>query len=591
MARVSFAVGVTLLLAASCTHAAPTTPVPRARPVAAALTSFGDCGTLTSSLRKEALKEVTAYGLPQPVWGLEDRGFLLSSSARATATDAVVKAALPTAHSTTNVQESGVDEPDTVKTDGSVMVISSNGHLKVVDVSQQQPVAVGDLLLHLDQPQLLLDGTTVIALGQVSRAGRLVTVVEVVDVADPAKPTAVRRFRLDGSLLDARVLHGRVVVAVSSAPRLRFTHPTSGAPKAQAAALKANRAVVQRAGVADLLPAVTVTPGGGTYRAACTATLRPGVASGLQRTSVITLDPAQDAPTQHVTVVGNAATVYASQDALYLATQPGYSGRGGVAFGVTGSTALHGFDVTHPDQIHYLGTGSVPGRLLDQYALSEQGGYLRVATTTYDGGIDNRITVLRPQQGVLVEVAHVGGLGIGERLFGVRFLGDTAYVVTFRQVDPLHVVDLSDPTRPTLRGQLTVSGYSSALYPLGNHQLLGLGQDAGTAASVFDTSDSGHPRLLGKAVLKSGWSSAEQDHHALLWWPRTRTVAFPFGAGTVVLKVSPSGDIGEQGRVTVKGGPVQRIVVVGDLLYSVSQGGLTTAPLERLDETTWLQFR
>ncbi|MDX6218115.1 MAG: hypothetical protein QOG99_3699 [Frankiales bacterium] len=346
--------------------------------------------------------------------------------------------------------------------------------------------------------------------------------------------------------------------------------------------------MARRATVDDLLPSVSVTPGGGNYRAGCTSALRPGVASGLQRTSLITLDPAKDRPTQHVTVVGSSSTLYASGSALYLATQPWYgpaAGRGGLVQ-VPGTTDLHGFDVTHPDHLAYLGTGTVPGDLPDQYAMSEQNGYLRVATSS---GGDNRITVLKPTGGVLKEVAHVGGLGVDQQLYGVRFLGDLAYVVTFRRLDPLHVVDLSDPTRPVARGELTVPGYSSALYDLGNHLLLGLGQDLGSAASVFDTRDSLHPTLVSKLVLP-GYSAAETSHHALLWWPATRTLALPLGRDTAVLKVSSQGALSRQGLVRAQGGQVLRTVVAGDLLYSVSERGVTTAPLERLDETTWLPF-
>jgi uncharacterized secreted protein with C-terminal beta-propeller domain len=569
---------VVLVLTAGCTHPAqrPPKPVAHERPVAAALTAFGDCDALTAALRTEAVKEVDAYGLPASFSRNDGRvyRFLDAVGRRSALVKAALGAAVP--HSGTTLQEADVDEPDSVKTGGSVMVVStgSAATLEVLDVTRRRPARLGSLLLHLNRAQLLLDGDRVVALGQVYRGGRVVTVVEIVDISDPATPTAVRRFRLDGSLLDGRVLHGRVVVAVSSSPRLRFTHPADGSAKEQARALAVNRAVARRATVDDLLPSVSVTPGGGSFRAGCTSALRPGVASGLQRTSLITLDPAKDRPTQHVTVVGSASTLYASGTALYLATQ------------VAGTTDLHGFDVTRPDHLAYLGTGTVPGDLPDQYAMSEQDGYLRVATS--NGG-DNRITVLKPTGGALKEVAHVGGLGVGQQLYGVRFLGDLAYVVTFRRLDPLHVVDLSDPTRPVARGELTVPGYSSALYDLGNHLLLGLGQDLGSAASVFDTRDSLHPTLVSKLVLL-GYSAAETDHHALLWWPATRNLALPLGRDTAVLTVSSQGMLRRQGVVRGQGGQVLRTVVVGDLLYSVSERGLTTAPLERLDETTWLPF-
>ena len=116
------------------------------------------------------------------------------------------------------------------------------------------------------------------------------------------------------------------------------------------------------------------------------------------------------------------------------------------------------------------------------------------------------------------------GLGKGERIYAVRFLGDRGYVVTFRQVDPLYTLDLRDPERPRVR---RAEGHrlSSYLHPVSDTLLLGIGQDAteqgrtlGTQVSLFDVSDPAPPRLVGARVARPGASAAEQDHHAFLWW-------------------------------------------------------------------------
>ena len=112
--------------------------------------------------------------------------------------------------------------------------------------------------------------------------------------------------------------------------------------------------------------------------------------------------------------------------------------------------------------------------------------------------------------GELREVGRVGGLGKGEQIYAVRFIGHVSYVVTFRQVDPLYTVDLSDPTNPRVRGELKILGYSAYLHPVGDGVLLGVGQDAsgqgrirGTQISLFDISGldvrpGRTPRGLGK---------------------------------------------------------------------------------------------
>ena len=117
----------------------------------------------------------------------------------------------------------------------------------------------------------------------------------------------------------------------------------------------------------------------------------------------------------------------------------------------------------------------------------------------------------------------------------MRFVGDTGYVVTFRQIDPLHTLDLADPSNPRVLGELKIPGYSAYLHPIGEDLLLGVGQDAtsegrplGTQLSVFDVSNLRKPTRLYTETSGSGWSEAENDHHAFLYWPRTGLLMIPF---------------------------------------------------------------
>ena len=126
-----------------------------------------------------------------------------------------------------------------------------------------------------------------------------------------------------------------------------------------------------------------------------------------------------------------------------------------------------------------------------------------------------------------MQVGRVGGLGHGERIYAVRYIGDTGFVVTFRQVDPLYTLDLSDPAAPRVAGELKVPGYSAYLHPLGDGLLLGVGQDAteeGRAAGRAAVA----VRRLEPVASRSGststpsaansWTAVETDHHAFLWW-------------------------------------------------------------------------
>ena len=201
--------------------------------------------------------------------------------------------------------------------------------------------------------------------------------------------------------------------------------------------------------------------------------------------------------------------MYASSERLYVANRRWIDRNDFGAEDARGvTTHIHRFDVSGSDGPAYEASGSVDGFLLNQFAMSEHEGYLRVASTDtpvwgwwrQDGTSVSRVDVLQRDGAELRLVGSVGGLGQGERIYAVRFIGDIGYVVTFRQIDPLYTVDLSDPSDPRVVGELKIPGYSAYLHPIGKNVLLGVGQDAdelgrvlGTQVSVFDVSDLANP--------------------------------------------------------------------------------------------------
>jgi hypothetical protein len=193
---------------------------------------------------------------------------------------------------------------------------------------------------------------------------------------------------------------------------------------------------------------------------------------------------------------------------------------------------------------------------------------------------------------------------------------DTAYVVTFRQTDPLYTLDLSDPRRPEVLGELKIPGYSAYLHPVGEGMVLGVGQDAtddgqvrGTQVSVFDVSDLSDPVRLDTYTLGEGTNSqAEYDHHAFLywnglavvpvqqwWWDGSKDSGF---MGAVGLSVAADGELTELGKVVHPGGDknwdgraqILRSVVVADSVYTISSKGMMKSSLDTLDTEAWLDF-
>ena len=287
-------------------------------------------------------------------------------------------------------------------------------------------------------------------------------------------------------------------------------------------------------------------------------------------------------------------------------------------------TLIHRFDISDDDSTSYRASGRVPGYLLNQFSMSEHRGVLRVASTEEpawwpgrtDGQSESRVTTLDARGGALVELGHAGGLGKGERIYAVRFIDDAGYVVTFRQTDPLYTLDLARPAHPRVAGELKILGYSAYLHPIGGDLLLGVGQDAnergttlGTQLSLFDVSELERPRRLRHlTVEESSSSDVEYDHHAFLWWAPSKLAVLPVHSyafteedtppfsGAIGFGVERSSGISERGRAVHDADsdhwpwPIERTLVVGGRLFTLSQLGLEMNAMDDLSEQRWLGF-
>src|SRR5262249_52756407 len=171
---------------------------------------------------------------------------------------------------------------------------------------------------------------------------------------------------------------------------------------------------------------------------------RPQLSSGLGLLTVLTIDLRKGlALTDSTSILADGSTVYASQKSLYIATQRWFPAPAAPATSDAPNvtTAIHKFDISSPDAAVYRGSGSVSGYLMNQWSLSEKDGVLRVASTEeptwWNPGPQEQsesfVTTLKEQGGALVQLGRVGGLGKGQRVYAVRFSGDTGYVVTFRR--------------------------------------------------------------------------------------------------------------------------------------------------------------
>ena len=564
----------------------------------ASLQPFDSCDAVLSHFKAEALAQVTAYGLgsegpyyPTPAVG-EDGMVREETTATTTAGSAGFddSGGEGVDFSGTNVQVAGVDEPDIIKTDGSRILAMVEQTLHYVETSGGTSRLLGTLDLPGWDHKFFFDGDTAIVFARgdgyaiayddariaPSYSGPSTLVFEV-DLSDPGDMAVRHTMRIDGEYLSARSVDGRIRMVVSSYPDdLPFVYPSNEA--AEERALEANKQAIEESVIENWLPEYTLVTGteGEVVSSGlvvdCGEVHRPAEFAGFDTLSVLTMD--LDDGLESVlggAVVADGQTIYASTESLYVATNVWVPN---VLWGtpeVEGleqeyETAIHKFDITGAGPAEYVASGSVEGHMLNQFSMDEHDGYLRVATTNgppwgFEDDSESFVTVLQVRDDELQQVGRVGDMGRGERIYSVRFIGDTAYVVTFRQVDPFYVVDLSDPEAPAVAGELKISGYSGYLHPLGEDRILGVGQEAtdegfttGAKATVFDVSDPSNPVDIGTWTIEDGYTDVEWNHLAFLYWPPEEMVVLPIQAwqeqfhGAVVLKTDDG--LREVGRIT-----------------------------------------
>jgi uncharacterized secreted protein with C-terminal beta-propeller domain len=572
------------------------------------LVAASSCDELMAGLHAATRPLVGAYGL-----GADPRfengagpapAAPKAAAAPGAAADSAGGAAGP-AYSGTNTAEPGADEPDLVKTDGRRIITVTGTVLHVVDARTRKVTGSLELSSYGEPSSLLLAGDRALVLlpwGNASGiAGPRLLLVDL----SATTPTVASGYVIDGSLVDARQVGNVVRVVVRSGPRIEFPQPELNQGD-QTQRIAANQAAVDRAGPDEWLPRYQVTANGrtSTGRVGCGDVRRPALYSGTALLSLLTFDLSQPALSDGapVSIVADGQTVYATGTSLYVVNGNQWMGWPRPGLGpdqrtrpFAQQTDLYQFDISGTGTPSYVAAGTVPGWVVNQYALSEWQDHLRVATTLDTG--TSQVSVLASTGGALHPVGTVGGLGKGQRIYGVRFAGPVGYVVTFRQTDPLYTLDLRDPTHPTVTGQLEIDGYSAYLHPAGDGRLIGVGQAAtsqgrnlGLAVSLFDVGDPTRPGRLARYELPgSGHSTVEFDPHAFLFWAATGLLVVPIQGGAVALRVAGTG-LTEAGRLTPPDGQLLRSLVVGTTLWTVSPAGLAAADLSSLAPQAWLAF-
>jgi|GEM_PF-2134203 len=514
--------------------------------------------------------------------------------------DAISAYSTNASHSETNTQVDGVDEADIVETDGRYVYTLSGGKLAIIDlIDPSKPVlaSLTEFETKIDKMYLQQDRLTLIHSGSPARTHYSgvgsgyqrefkedQAVVLVLDLSDHTAPTVLERTELIGYIADSRAIDSKVHLVVQHPfeyPELggdwivdpippdvenANVDPWSGVGYVTSrgtAGVWANETLEQYLDrVRDQL-VKTGLPSFDTYNAAGEV-----VASGLLTTptnlykaiggddlvaSLLTIDTADAilGPSAEATsfIADAQTTVYVSTESAYLFA---YDWQ-------TDTTTIRKLDLSEDGTLPLVAIGEIRGKLLNPFSADEYEGRLRVATTQQERQylhngrswrqrrLFNNLQVIEQDDGQLKVIGEIVNLAPTETIKSVRFMGERAYVVTFRVVDPLFAIDLSEPTVPVVRGALKIPGFSNYLHPVGSNYLLGIGRDADEITgrlgpfqiTLFDVSDLDHPAVADQVTFEGAtWVQSEAwiDHHAVAFFEEAGVLAVPLAWGESVTR-------------------------------------------------------
>ncbi|MEZ4362585.1 MAG: beta-propeller domain-containing protein [Kofleriaceae bacterium] len=489
-------------------------------------------------------------------------------------------------YSGTNNQEAGVDEADYVKTDGYHLYAINGNRLHIFSVPQfgeLNAVSVTPLegsptqmLLHKDANRVVVFSrvnSSTLPVGHPLRVALrrndsesywrvpYVSKVTVFDITNRAAPRTDREFYFEGFYQTARRIDTTIRVASYA---YLDRHEVWGwyddyrrYGEARTKEIVARR--IRALSLADLIPQLYARTAGGQLetrslsQGSCRSFYRPTDSHARGISSILSFDLlAQELTWDADHVVSNWSTFYSSGDTLVLAENAHDWWWYWWYRGDSDQLNVHAFDVSQPGTTSYIGSGRVYGQLSDQFAIDEEDGAIRLATTKdlwwrwWAQGdearpeMTNHIWVLEHQPGTrrLVNVGHVGGIAPGERITAARFLGDKGFITTFRRVDPLFTLDLSDRRNPRVVGELKIPGFSTYLHPMEDGKLLSIGvggDDNGanwrTTVSMFDVGNFAAPQATSVLPIAAeggwGWSEALWEHKAFTYWAPKQLLAIP----------------------------------------------------------------
>lgn len=537
--------------------------------------------------------------------------------------------------SETNVQVQGVDEADLVKTDGTYIYQASENNIMIIKGVPADKMSIHakiefDGTFH--PAELYLHNNSLVVIGHsymepsshgssTPHSGRVEimpmmgegTKAVIYDISDPASPKKSREILLEGSYSSSRITGGFLYMVTSQHPPIWILEET---PEA------------------DLRPRYMDSAEDNDLKPVDYTDIRyfPGSPeTNYLMIAAVNLEK-QDEKAAISTYLGSSGSMYMSKEHLYIGVAE-YGVRGPAMLGVPAgntNTDLYKFSIDGTD-VTFQRSVKIPGTILNQFSMDEYNGHFRVATTignSWDEAKQSTNTLFIFNE-KLEKVGELDQLAKGERIYSARFMKDRIYLVTFKQTDPLFVIDAKDPAAPKVLGELKIPGFSNYLHPYDDNHLIGFGYETkisqhgpgfirdGVKISVFDVSDVSKPKEKFKEIIGSSstYSPLNHDHKALLFDKERNLFAFPVHVferkgqsdleeevfqGAYVYHLDMKDGLRLDQRIShLEGktwgepwkGHINRVLYIDDHLYALSSGKITSHRFGNFELTGELEIK
>ena len=553
----------------------------------------------------DELKEVLKENTREMYKGTAITGGLVVEDALATTNKAESITESNQDYSTTNVQVENVDEADIVKTDGDYIYYVKYSTVYIVKADEMK--IVSKIIVEGDNSnfaprEIYIKGNKLIILGNLHEFENQTfqnTVKEILidsyrvqskqfaqavvyDISDKENPKQERVVSIDGNYTNSRMIGDNLYFISNKYP---YYHRTIGDE--------------------EILPICKDTAA--TYETKRIAATDIAYFPDTESYSYM-LDAGFNINNQEEvnveTFFGASDTIYASENNLYI-THMDYSYR-------DSKTIIYKFNLKD-SKIKFAAKGEIEGDLNNQFSMDEYEGNLRIATTSYKEESTNQLYVLDKD---LKEIGKIENMALDERIYSVRFIGKVGYIVTFKQIDPLFVIDLSDPTNPEIKGELKIPGYSSYLHPYDENHIIGIGYNTKENGwggvtnttlkmSMFDVSDLENPKEIFNTSIGeySSYSDIINNHKVLFYNKSKNLIGFPATIreydyrndknAFVIYEIDLEKGFKEYGKIEQKINymeNINRAIYIGDVLYTLSETRINSYDLNTFESLKILEL-